>query len=331
MTPKLASGLVLGKFMPPHAGHLYLLEFARNLVNELTIILDPADSTISIAQRREWLEELVPGIRIVTLSRAIADEGSESISDDVVMEILQQFDLCPSIIFGANEPSLEFAAKVGATYVPIDKTIVPVNSEDILRAPLQYWERIPRCVRPQFVKRVCVFGPESTGKSTLAKNLAKHFGTVFVPEYARVFLESRHNNLELDEFKFYARGQIASEDALARSANRVLFCDTDALTTLMWSDWLFQHRDAWIEALASLRQYDLYLLADVDVPWVADDQRYFPEERRKFFDYCAQQLRAYGRDFVVVKGDWEQRFNTAKDAVEQVLGRRATVPSVALK
>lgn len=318
-TPKLSSGVVLGRFMPPHTGHLYLLEFAANLVRELTIVVDPGiAASIAIERRCEWLRELVPGAEVIALETALTDE-KELLRGDAAAEIRNQMGTKPNIVFGGDETSLEFAALIGATYVPVDTSIVPIRSSEILENPLIYWERVPRCVRPYFVKRVCVFGPESTGKSTLAKKLAEHYQTVAVPEYARVFLDSRQNVLDLEEFKFYARGQLASEDALARSANRVLFCDTDALTTLMWSDWLYQKQDPWIVDLAKQRTYDLYLLTDVDVPWVRDPQRYFPEERRRFHDYCLQTLMTYERGYVEVKGSWSDRFETAKTAVDAIL------------
>lgn len=318
-TPKLATGMIVGKFMPPHAGHLYLLEFAKNLVHDLTVLIDPGDAQIiTPALRLEWLKELVPGARVIMLSSSI-EKADGTLRDDAGKIVSAHHMDRPDLVFGANELSLELAAQLGATYVPVDDLIVPISSAQIRNAPLAHWERIPRCVRPHYVKRVCIFGPESTGKSTLTKNLAKHFNSVAVPEYARVFLDSRKNVLDLEEFKFYARGQLASEDALARSANRVLFCDTDALTTLMWSDWLFKHKDDWIQKIAEQRQYDLYLLTDVDVPWVADPQRYLPDERKEFFDYCAATLKSHNRSFTNVNGSWEERFNSAVQAVNAVL------------
>lgn len=311
--------MVVGQFMPPHAGHLYLLEFAKNLVHELTVFVDPgSERAILPGLRIDWLHELVPGAQIVMLTETVTNRDG-TLKDDAI-EIVRSHCLTrPDLVFGADEISLELAARLGATYIPVDDKVVDITSARIRSNPLAYWERIPRCVRPYYVKRICIFGPESTGKSTLTKNLAKKFNTVAVPEYARVFLDSRKNVLDLEEFKFYARGQIASEDALARSANRVLFCDTDALTTLMWSDWLFKHKDPYIQKLAEQRKYDLYLLTDVDVPFVADPQRYLPEDRQRFYDYCVETLNAHDRIFLQVKGSWEERFNSAVRAVNHVM------------
>ena len=226
-TPKLKSGVIIGQFMPPHAGHVYLLEFARNLSMILRLSSDPGSvetppPRFSTELRGEWLRELVSRAEIKCLSESFCDQKG-AVRAGAISEASRLLGGKPDIVFGGNESSLEFAAQIQATYVPIDTSIVPVKSADLLSKPLANWERIPRCVRPHFVKRVCIFGPESTGKSTLSKNLAKHYQTVAVPEYARVFLDSRDNILELEEFKFYAPGQLASEDALARSAIEFYF------------------------------------------------------------------------------------------------------------
>jgi len=101
---------------------------------------------------------------------------------------------------------------------------------------------------------------------------------------------------------------MAAEDALAFDANRLLFCDTDLLTTFIWSSWLFERCESWIVDEVESRRYDLYLLTDIDVPWVPDQVRYLPEERRSFFERC--------RDYQVVSGSWEHRLDTAIEAVQ---------------
>jgi NadR type nicotinamide-nucleotide adenylyltransferase len=185
------------------------------------------------------------------------------------------------------------------------------------------WDYLARCVRPYFAKRVCVFGPESTGKSTLTRRLADHFRTTFVPEYARTLLEFQCGAVTASDMEPIARGQAASEEALARSARRVLLCDTDALTTVIWSEALFGSAPEYVRALAANRTYDLTLLCDVDVPWVADPVRYRPADRDQFFSRCRAAFEEHRRPYVVIRGDWESRFRSAVAAVEGVIGLSA--------
>jgi nicotinamide riboside kinase len=112
---------------------------------------------------------------------------------------------------------------------------------------------------------------------------------------------------------------MAAEDALARHANRILFCDTDLLLTTVWSETLFGDCPAWIRQAAAARTYDLYLLLDVDVPWVDDSQRYLPHQRQAFFERCRAVLEQHGRCYVVIRGTWPERLVHARAAVQDLL------------
>jgi NadR type nicotinamide-nucleotide adenylyltransferase len=147
---------------------------------------------------------------------------------------------------------------------------------------------------------------------------------VWVSEFARGLLDHKAGRCDPADIPVIARGQVAAEDAIARQADRVLFCDTDPLTTTIWSDVLFGDCPAWVRAEADRRTYDLYLLTDVDVPWVDDAQRYLPDRRREFFDRCEAELRKRGRRYVTVRGPWDERRTTAVAAVESLLAARLT-------
>ncbi|MEM9828878.1 MAG: AAA family ATPase [Planctomycetota bacterium] len=110
-----------------------------------------------------------------------------------------------------------------------------------------------------------------------------------------------------------------SEDALAAAANRVLICDTDLLATKIWSQWLFQKCDPWITDQADIRKYDLTLLTDVDLPRVADKVRFLPRDRSNFFERCETELQNQCRNFVVMRGDRQQRLRTAVGAISSLL------------
>jgi len=170
------------------------------------------------------------------------------------------------------------------------------------------------------VKRVVVFGPESTGKTTLCRRLAEHFGTVWVPEFVRGYLDRKLAPFEPADIPLIARGQVAAEDELARQANGVLFCDTDVTMTVVYARLYYGDCPEWIERLAAARRYHLHLLTDVDVPWVPDQQRDMPHRREEVFDRCRAALEASGRRYVLVRGSWEERFRGAREAVQELVG-----------
>jgi HTH-type transcriptional regulator, transcriptional repressor of NAD biosynthesis genes len=170
------------------------------------------------------------------------------------------------------------------------------------------------------LKRVTLFGAESTGKTTLGRQLAAHFHTVLAPEYGRTYTETYGQAASTAEDMLeIALGHIVSTAEAARHASRVLIEDTDPVLTAVWSDILAGRRDPWFDAY---RDYpDLYLFCDIDLPWVKDRVRYFgnPAARLEFHLACERELVARGVKFVRISGDAPTRLATAIAAVESVL------------
>ncbi len=319
-------GMLLGKFLPPHLGHMYLVELAQGFVDELDVVVGTlAREPIPGVLRHAWMKELFPAARVLHLDEELPQDPSEhprfwDLWRESLLHVLD--GKRPTHVFASERYGHRLAAELGAQFVPVDlaRTALPVSGTAIRTDPIANWEYIPRCVRPYFTKRVCIFGPESTGKSTLAKNLAAFFRTAFVPEYARTWLETHGTDaVRFEDLPLIARGQMASENALARNARGVLFADTDALSTTIWSEVLFDRVDSEVERIAAEQRYDLTLLTDVDVPWVADPVRYLPDERRSFFERCRGALDRAGRTYVILDGDFEARERRAIDAVESLL------------
>lgn len=165
------------------------------------------------------------------------------------------------------------------------------------------------------VKTVCLHGPESVGKSVLAEQLATHFGTVFVPEYGRTYCEQFGTDLDNDDLLTIGRTQAAMADAAARQANRLLILDTDPLMTAVWSDMMLGARDPWFAAFSDYA--DLYLLLDVDLPWVDDGTRIYGDAatRTDFFNRCHDELIARGVNWTLISGKEKARTNAALTAI----------------
>jgi NadR type nicotinamide-nucleotide adenylyltransferase len=169
-------------------------------------------------------------------------------------------------------------------------------------------------------KRILILGPESTGKSTLAEDLANHFGEPWVPEFAREYLEKINRPYQYEDLVEIGKGQVALEELLAEKAKYFLFCDTDLRVVHIWSEHRFGKTDTWVLEEIARRRYDLILLTDTDLPWTPDPLREYPEleMRRYFFKKYLQLAEESGFPFLIVSGDQEKRLQTAISSIENL-------------
>ena len=174
------------------------------------------------------------------------------------------------------------------------------------------------------IVRIVLFGPESTGKTTLSRHLARHYNTVWVREYAREYLQDKWNNerktCENLDLIPIAIGQMKLENELAKKADRVLICDTDLLETKVYSEEFYGgFVNPNLEEAAKTNQYDLYLLTYIDTPWEKDDLRDRPEQRLEMFNAFENALIKYNRPYILLKGDKTTRLETAVKAIDKIL------------
>lgn len=173
------------------------------------------------------------------------------------------------------------------------------------------------------IKRVAIIGPECTGKSDLTQYLASYFQTVWVPEFARQYLDELGRQYNYDDLRLIAEGQLELEDKMATQANRVLFCDTNLYVIKVWSEFVFQKIEPQILEDIRTRVYDLYLLTYVDIPWEADPLREHPHKRDVLYDIYLGEMKKQDVLFLEIKGERNLRRQTAVDAVQKLLdGKR---------
>lgn len=180
--------------------------------------------------------------------------------------------------------------------------------------------------QPSNCIKIVLFGPESTGKTTLSMQLARYYNSVWVPEYARAYLQDKWNNerktCEPEDLLPIAEGQIRLENMLAKKTDSVLICDTDLLETKVYSEEYYSGScDPILERYALENTYDLYFLTYIDSPWVEDDLRDRPGNREEMFNAFKTALLKYERPFVILKGSKEERMRDAVKHVDLLLKR----------
>ena len=178
--------------------------------------------------------------------------------------------------------------------------------------------------QPSSCIKVVLFGPESTGKTTLSMQLARHYNSVWVPEYARQYLQSKWNNerktCEPKDLLPIAKGQIHLENKLAKKTNTVLICDTDLLETKVYSEAYYLGTcDPILEKYAIENTYDLYFLTYIDTPWEADDLRDKPKQREQMFKAFEDTLIKHKRPYMLLKGNKQNRLKEAVNCIDELL------------
>jgi NadR type nicotinamide-nucleotide adenylyltransferase len=319
-------GVIIGKFMPPHRGHQYLIDFGAAYVDELVVMVcSIAREPIAGHIRYEWVRDSFPLVRVVHHSEEIPQEPHEHPDFWTIWRdaIWNRAGKPIDYVFASEDYGWKLAAVLEAEYIPVDhaRSLVPICATRLREDCSTNWDFLLPSARPHFVKRVAIVGPESAGKTTMARQLAAHYQTVCVDEYARGLLNFNNGWCEEYHIPRIAMGQLASETALARQANRVLFSDTDVLTTTIWSRMLFGDCPPWIMERAQAQRFDLTLLLDCDLVWENDGQRYMPDlhERQKFFQTMNSELQHLGRHYAVIRGDGPERLAAAIRAIDKQL------------
>ncbi|HET7186676.1 MAG TPA: ATP-binding protein [Gemmatimonadaceae bacterium] len=174
------------------------------------------------------------------------------------------------------------------------------------------------------IQRICVTGPESTGKTTLARQLAELTRAEWIPEASRLYAERVDRELLASDVSPIAREHLALADPAAeraRAGGGSLVLDTDLVSTVLYARHYYNFVPPWIERAEHARRADLYLLCDVDVPWVADGVRDRPSDREAMFDRFRRALARRRANVIVVRGDWDARWALARDAVASIVTR----------
>lgn len=307
-------GLVIGKFLPPHRGHQFLIDTAVALSEQGVVIVcakptDPIPGTL----RQQWLQELHPAARVLLID----DRYDETDSAVWAANTVRWLGRAPDAVFTSEDYGDRYALLLGARHVCVDRArlTVPISGTAVRNDPYAHWEHLGPPVRAWFAKRVCVLGAESTGTTTLARDLAARLQTVWVEEYGRevsvVKLATHDPGWRTEEFTQIAEEQTRREDAAARQANRVLICDTNAFATALWHRRYLGTRSPAVEAIARRGRCDLYLLTGDEIPFVQDGLRDGEHLRHEMHGWFEGALRGQPVPWRLLRGSREARLEEA--------------------
>jgi NadR type nicotinamide-nucleotide adenylyltransferase len=271
------------------------------------------------------MRELVPGATIIHLT----DENPSFPHEHPdfwsiwMQSIRRMLPEGPDLVYTSEDYGDELARRLGARHRMVDpaRRAFPVSGSLVRSDPDRYWAFIPPPVRPYFVAKVVITGSESTGKTTLAQQLAAHFRTSWIPEYGRRYVVEHPGPLAVSDIEPIARGQMAAEERGFREAPRSLvILDTDLVSTELYAGHYFGWCPEWVREAARARLGQLYLLTEPDVPWVPDPgQRDRADRRDEMHQLFRSALAGHQAAVARISGAWDQRFRAAVSAVERLL------------
>jgi len=330
MEEKYKSGLVLGKFLPPHRGHLYLIDTALENSEKVTLLVCSLENEpIPGDYRFNWLKEIYKNenrLTIINFKEEVPQDPSEHPNFwNIWVDIARKN--CPSdldVIFTSETYGDPYSEKLGIKHhlVDLERKTFPTSGTKVRTETFNNWEFIPDQIKPYFVKRIAIMGPESVGKSIMTKKLANYFNTNFVIEYGRTIYEANGNKVSIKDFIPISEGRQSLEDWVIKKSNKLLFCDTEDITTYIFSKMYcpleYKQTESWfLDILKEKEKYDLYILLKPDCKAKQDGTRNFLEERWEHYEVIKQELINRGCEFIEVGGvEWEERLKSCISLVQ---------------
>ncbi len=343
----MSHGLVIGKFYPPHAGHHHLVRTAAERCDRLSVVVMASSvESLALADRVAWMREVHaddPRIAVVgVVDDHPVDYGSDAIWRAHVDLMIAAVDGAPvDVVFTSERYGDELGRRLGARHelIDLDRRTCPISATAVRADPVGHWWQLAPCVRGHLALRAVLVGAESTGKTTLAAELAAalqrrsgaHGATRWVAEVGRDVtvekLAARGPGATIEDltwatpdFVAVARRQAAREDEAARAGGPVVVCDTDAFATGVWHQRYVGARSDEVERLAVAAPAHLYLLTDPDdVPFVDDGMRDGAHLRRWMTDRFVERLEATGRRWRWLRGERDRRRAAALTAIDDAL------------
>jgi HTH-type transcriptional repressor of NAD biosynthesis genes len=339
---KYKVGMYGGSFDPLHIGHIHDIIRAAAMCEELYVMISWCEGRESTSKelRYRWIlnsTKHLPNVKIILIEdKAVSKEeyntdyywekGAQDIKDTIGKPLDAVF--CGSDYYGTNRFESLYCPESEIVY--FDRTEVPISSTDIREWALGNWDYIPDVCKDYYTQKVLIVGGESTGKSTLVQNLALAYNTNFVSEVGRDTCEYAGGEefmIPRDLHENILRQRLNVMDA-AKHSNRILFVDTDALTTMFYSNFLIKDTytnkfcTALAQAVNDVTEWDLVLFLEPDVEFVQDGTRSeeIASDRIKYSNQIGQLFEKNYIPYRCIGGNYLDRFNKAKEIIKQEIG-----------
>lgn len=324
----MVKAFVFGKFLPFHKGHEAMIRFALTKCDKLSVLICVSDQEkIMGAVRKEWIRKTFSeeeNISIEILNYLESELPNTSESSQAVSQIwskifLEKFPGHSIVV--TSEPYGNYVANcMGIQHIPFDppRNQVPVSATKVRNHLFDYWHFLPDAVKSFFAIKVVLLGTESTGKSTLTRQLALHYDATAVEEAGRDLVPDS-SDFKFDTLLLVANEHACRIDAATTGSAPLLLIDTDIHITISYAEFCFQKILQVSGAIYASNRADLYLYLNNDVPHIQDGTRMSRSERNLLDRSHRKILKDHHINYVEIKGTYDQRFQKAIEAIDKLL------------
>ncbi len=327
----MSRGIVIGKFYPPHLGHNYLIDTALANSDEVDVlVVDNPAYTIPADKRREWLQARHPKANVMI----IEDIGKDDDSIAWAAHTMQFLGYKPDVVFSSEHYGEMWAHCMGAKNVTVDITraAVPISGTKVREDFLKSWEFLSDETKNGLALRIVILGAESTGTTTLSRDLADKLRVPWAPEIGRYYTESiltTDKDWNDEDFYRIARLQQAYEAEMAKRSDGVIVCDTNAVATELWQRRYMGRTTAEMSRIASRDKADLYIITGDEIPFVQDGIRDGEHIRHRMHKWFITHIKKTGVPYLIVRGTPEERLAEAYAAAKRMIRAKRSLNTVA--
>jgi HTH-type transcriptional regulator, transcriptional repressor of NAD biosynthesis genes len=323
-------GMYGGCFNPVHLGHVNAIIEASSMCEKLYVVLSstPYDE-IPKEERYMWLKQItkdmdnVEVVNVIDNSKSKKNYNWSKGKEDILNIIQNNID----IVFAGNDyKGTNYFESLYENVYYFDREEINISSSQIRNDPFKYYDYLPEVVKPYYNKKVVIIGTESCGKSTLVRNLAKSYNTVYVEEVGRDICDEAGgiDNMQPKHFIEILFKHKQREIDLIKQANKVLFIDTEAIVTLYYYRLLFKEDKNFTNLVTSIvntNNYDKYVFLEPDVKWVQDGTRTYGEDeiRIKNNNNLKQMFNELNIEYTTINGNYHERYIKTKKLINDII------------
>ncbi len=314
-------GVVIGKFYPPHLGHNYLIDTAlKNCDDVDVLVVDNPAYKLPSDKRAEWLRARHPDAHV----QIIPDINDDDNSPAWALHTMRFLGYRPDVVYSSEAYGKPWAAAMGCKYVNVDiaRHTVPISGTVVRKDFIKSWQFLSDETKAGLALRIVVVGAESTGTTTLSRDVAAALNVPWVPEIGRNYTESiLTTDYEWFDADFYRIGRLqqAYENEIAARSGGVIVCDTNAVATELWQRRYMGRTTAEMKRIAARDKADLYIITGDEIPFVQDGIRDGEHLRHRMHRWFLAHIKKTGVPYIVVTGNRSERLAAALTAAKQTI------------